>query len=552
MSFMKSLRGIKMDDKQRVVGGDFNIDYLKMDAKATGLNSLLYDLELWSIESGLSQHIKVSTRHRIVNLQNEIRTESACLDHVYGPIDGFNYSTLNIPDSDHVAVCAGWMTLAKPNHKVWFRDWRNYNDWTISELVIKSKLLQPMIDSLEDLNEVNELENAIAKIHSFILEKLCPLRVSKIRGNDFVVDNQIEKLKKRRDRNLKLYWKEGDAYYLSMADSLSKQLKRTIKNVTKRRIQVKARNPDPKTFWKTISDLCGKKKMEQSWSIKTDKGLTSDPLEISEIFADFFVHKARTLSSRTKCHDINSVETYDENVRFLISEKMLSDAVNQMKGKKSFGIDGIPACIVKDLFKYMSRSYLRLMRLATQSIPVQWKTARILPLHKKGCKDSPDNYRPISKLCSMDKLFQRIILTELDRRYQGLEGSHQHGFRGGHGTATAMLEVQESICTELDLGKKCLLYSVDLSAAFIYLRKNVFYKTLKGIIDDDLLKILMDFLSDRMFIVECDSIKSSPRAMELGCVQGSVLGSKLFNLYMKICLTTHLPQRQLTPTTRTS
>jgi len=157
----------------------------------------------------------------------------------------------------------------------------------------------------------------------------------------------------------------------------------------------------------------------------------------------------------------------------------------------------------------------------------------VLPLHKKGSKTVLDNYRPISNICSMDKLFQRIILNELNKRYPELEGAHQHGFKSGHSTSTAMVELQNKITNELDKGKRCVLYSVDLSAAFDLLRPKTFKAMLTGHIHEDLLKIIDDFLTNRFFVVEVEGNVSKQMSLTLGCVQGSILGPKLFNLYTK-------------------
>jgi len=113
-----------------------------------------------------------------------------------------------------------------------------------------------------------------------------------------------------------------------------------------------------------------------------------------------------------------------------------------------------------------------------------------------------DNYRPISNLFSMDKLSQKVVLNELNRRHPGKEGSHQHGFKPNHSTSTAMLEIQAAIIRELDASRDCLLFSVDLSAAFDLLRPKTFWNALKNEIDSDLMSILMDFLTDREMYVE--------------------------------------------------
>jgi len=81
-----------------------------------------------------------------------------------------------------------------------------------------------------------------------------------------------------------------------------------------------------------------------------------------------------------------------------------------------------------------------------------------------------DSYHAISNLCSLDKLFERVVLDKMTSRNPNLEGSHQHVFRANHNTTTAMLTLQNIICEAMEKNKCCLVYSVDLSTAFDLLR----------------------------------------------------------------------------------
>jgi hypothetical protein len=99
------------------------------------------------------------------------------------------------------------------------------------------------------------------------------------------------------------------------------------------------------------------------------------------------------------------------------------------------------------------------------SIPSVWKTARIKPIHKKGDKGEVSNYRPITNLNSISKIFERCILNRINR-YGEVDGINQHGFRAGHSTITAAIDLQAAIAEEFDKDNKCLLYSMNLSAAF--------------------------------------------------------------------------------------
>jgi hypothetical protein len=116
-----------------------------------------------------------------------------------------------------------------------------------------------------------------------------------------------------------------------------------------------------------------------------------------------------------------------------------------------------------------------------------------------------------------------------------LEGAHQHGFKPKHSTATAILDLQRIISEERDSGNDCAIYSIDLSVAFDMLRKNTLIRDLHPLlVEAGLDRVIYDFLSGRKCKVEVNGEVSREFNVELGCVQGSVLGPKLFNLYTRM------------------
>jgi len=533
---LKCLNEIPIGDKTTYVGGDFNADYLRMNDPSYHLATYLNRLEIWSIENGLTQHISEVTRLRSITMADgSRRIEESCLDHLYGEVQDDRkrtYKTVNIPGSDHVAVMVSWEEMPIRTKKTVTRDWRNYNMMKLTEVMKEDASLEHM-ETLRLATDADDLNSRLAAFHRYVLNRICPERVVRLRRQGQVVDNQIEKLKKRRDRQLKLYHKHKDVFYLDFADSLSKQLRKTISRVAKRRLQLKATSPDPKTFWKAVKEISGKDAKNPELKIKDSQGnVKTDPQELAETFADFFIDKAATLSSRTKPEEEVDQHPDQHSSMMLISMDMIEKAVRKLKPKKSYGIDGVPLCIVKDVFQFIPHIYHKLLSMAARKIPDQWKIARVLPLYKKGSRYVLDNYRPISNLCSIDKLFEKIVLDEINRRHPGIEGEHQHGFRQYHSTTTAMLEIQNEIVSHMEEGQGCSMYSIDLSAAFDLLRKNTFVHQAKDTIDPDLLSVLADFLSERKMVVEIDGKVSSSKHVPLGCVQGSVLGPKLFNIYM--------------------
>jgi len=162
----------------------------------------------------------------------------------------------------------------------------------------------------------------------------------------------------------------------------------------------------------------------------------------------------------------------------------------------------------------------------------RWKTAIVTPLHKSGDQSAVTQYRPISNLDSLSKLFEKIILNKLDEIGE-LDGKHQHGFKKHRSTTTAMIEIQDYVASQLDRGKIVATYSLDLSAAFDLLRPDVFYDSSKDVLPADLINPIMDFLSFRTFQVQVGKSRSNKRELKVGCVQGSILGPRLFTLYMR-------------------
>jgi len=114
-----------------------------------------------------------------------------------------------------------------------------------------------------------------------------------------------------------------------------------------------------------------------------------------------------------------------------------------------------------------------------------------------------------------------------------LDGNFQNGFKKDRSTVTAMLELQDFVATELDAGNIVGTYSIDLSAAFDLLRPDMLYDGLRDVVPKNLLEIILNFLSSRKFKVELNNVRSTERCLKVGCVQGSILGPRLFTLYMR-------------------
>jgi hypothetical protein len=170
-------------------------------------------------------------------------------------------------------------------------------------------------------------------------------------------------------------------------------------------------------------------------------------------------------------------------------------------------------------------------------VPEKWRTARVIPIFKKGARNKIENYRPISNLSASSKIFERLILErlmEVEKEKQiDLSGATQHGFKKNKSTITASLELQNQIAKALDEDNFVAVASMDLSAAFDVLDVDLLLKRMRLMgIPEDLLKMIKAWLDGRIAYVEVGKECSEYYKIDFGSGQGSILGPVLFNYYM--------------------
>ena len=132
-----------------------------------------------------------------------------------------------------------------------------------------------------------------------------------------------------------------------------------------------------------------------------------------------------------------------------ISPSLVSSHLCKLCMRIATGLDTVSARLLRECFNLISNSLALIFNrsIETSILPDEWKSIRITPLYKKcGNRSDPSNYRPISIIPVVAKVFKRIVYDQLYRYLteNKLLCCYQSGFRTLHSTVTALIEATDS------------------------------------------------------------------------------------------------------------
>ena len=221
----------------------------------------------------------------------------------------------------------------------------------------------------------------------------------------------------------------------------------------------------------------------------------------------------------------------------LVTENEICEVIKCLNSKNSCGSDGISSKLIKYIIEELSMPLTVIINqiFTTGIFPDNLKTAKIHPLLKAGDPLLATNYRPISLLTSISKIFEKIIFNQLTN-YLSLNNiltDSQYGFRKNHSTQSAALELIDRLMISMDKGKTPLAIFLDFSKAFDTLDHEILLYKLKYYgIKDKALFLFRNYLTNRRQYTELGGVKSNLSNIKTGVPQGSILGPLLFLLYI--------------------
>ena len=397
----------------------------------------------------------------------------------------------------------------------------------------------------------NEAYDAFLSIFIALYDKHCPLRVQKERKIEEKpwmtrgLENACKKKNILYKQFLKTRTKEAENKYKKYKNKLTSIMRINKKDYYNKQLQQNKSNTQG--TWNILNSLIkkGLKKSEYPDHFNTEnKPNISTLQEIVNEFNDYFINVGSNLANEIV--DPPNKDGVDENIIdsnsntiFLtkIEEKELINVVNKFKNKRSTDCDDIDMSLIKNIIIYIAKPLTHICNQSFQTgiFPNRMKTAKVIPIFKNGSKHIFSNYRPISLLPQFSKILEKLFAHRLEdfMEKQKLLSDQQYGFRSNRSTTMAVMELVDKISSNTHNNDYTIGLFIDLKKAFDTIDHRLLIKKLnrygiRGVANS----WIKNYLENRFQYVQINNNKSELLQVTCGVPQGSVLGPKLFILYI--------------------
>ncbi len=319
-----------------------------------------------------------------------------------------------------------------------------------------------------------------------------------------------------------------------------------------------------KSFWDAvkplISDKC--KGGQEHIILSEDDAIINEPSYVCNIFNEFYNTVAADFGQKpadiTNCQNDEDFDVYmndvlqrysthasvlqiRDNVHFMdkfsfskVSLASIQKRLCKLKTRKATGYDGVPPKLLKAGASALCYPlhYLVNKCIELSLFPSALKRAEIMPLYKKGDNLKKENYRPVSVLSCVSKIFEGVIVDQLSQYFEAHLSEYVSGFRKGHDCQSVLFRFNECIKSHLDNNQVAGAVLTDLSKAFdclphdLLLCKLYYYG-----VDKSSCKLVASYFKDRYHRVKLGSAKSDWLLLMKGAPQGSMFGPFSYNVH---------------------
>jgi hypothetical protein len=551
-TFLDQWETALQEDKEVVTLGDFNLDWPgcmeegpSPGTKAYRTRKLAEQLAQRIMAQGVSQLVRGATR-------SWPGQADSCLDLIFTNQPQKTSEVLiqsTTSDHNYIQVPRSTKGLKTQPRYVLKRSYRNFCEKDFLQEVERINWL-PLYLS-EDPNVAARLfeENL-----GSVLDRFAPLQMIQTR-NHFApwLSEDTKSLMAERSRLREVavsgQAEEDWASFRQLRNKVNRKVKE--EKVEWQRDKLKQCEGNPKKIWGNVQGWLGWKSCSAPTKLYSKDTIETSPKKNAEIMNNYFINKVRRICAELPPPAADPLATLRRMMRGCpttfqftpVGPDTVSEIISSLKSSKSCGLDNVDSYILMLLRELITAPITHIVNLSLSSgvYPASYKVGKVVPLYKgKGDTLEPAAYRPVCLLPVASKIIERCVFLQMVGYMEGNSYFHpnHHGFRAGHSTATALLQLYDGWMEDVDKQQLVGACMIDLSAAFdvvnakLLVAKLAFYG-----FSEHTQKWTQDYMSGRSQRCYLEGSLSpalstaGPDGEGVGVPQGSILGPLFYVIF---------------------
>lgn len=529
---LKTFLTKKINSKNHIIIGDFNMDILNLDnISQEHLNNLL--------EREYLPCFQTITRPSVTN-----PNQGSCIDNMFIKIKSFQTKSIKLENlfNDHYPLFLeiGKINFYKPKKKP---------IEILNNLQLRKEAKKINWDSILSVGDPGEATKIFLRLvdECIIKSKIKKKKINKKAPRNPWITGEILQLCNKKEALYKRW--QNDVSNIGVKyeyKNLVKELDKSIKDAKYKyeHNEFERISGDSKRIWQLINNKLGKKmnaKENIKYIIDKDNDVKiTDSSKIANKMNYYFCNVGKELASKiikpqNKVHNLPPMNS--KTIFLHMTNKIeVANVIKKLKNKKG-GIDGVNTGVVRALSNCIAEPLSHIINLCfvKGEWPEELKCAEIIPIHKSKSKHHSENYRPISLISNFAKILEKILHQRLLKFVNkcNIISNKQYGFLKNKGTKDALDFIVDKVLNELDKSKPIAITFLDLAKAFDTVDHAILLQKLYNYgIRGNAYKLISSYLTGRLQKVRVNDVTSNFDEVNVGVPQGTVLGPLLFILYV--------------------